>query len=201
MDSSVWALATEIIISIFGTKGATEVAVESVTAKGVRFANQNLWHRPLGSLTEVRLGANIPWRCASPIIYSVKGVMGNNRTIGEAFHITSDEWLTWNQLHEIAGRAAGAPTLDIVHVPTDLINAFDPAWGAGLLGDKSASMVFDNTKIKRISPEFMCTVPWEQGAQEMVEWYDGDASRRVVDGEFDALTDRIIAAYEGAFPV
>jgi nucleoside-diphosphate-sugar epimerase len=129
------------------------------------------------------------------------GLMGNNRTIGEAFHITSDEWLTWNQLHEIAGRAAGAPTLDIVHVPTDLINAFDPAWGAGLLGDKSASMVFDNTKIKRISPEFMCTVPWEQGAQEMVEWYDGDASRRVVDGEFDALTDRIIAAYEGAFPV
>jgi len=61
-------------------------------------------------------------------------------------------------------------------------------------------MVFDNTKIKRISPEFMCTVPWEQGAQEMVEWYDGDAERRVVDDGFDALTDRIIAAYEGAWP-
>jgi len=128
------------------------------------------------------------------------GLMGNNRAIGEAFHITSDEWLTWNQLHEIAGRAAAAPPLEIVHVPSDLINAFDPAWGAGLLGDKSVSMVFDNTKIKRISPEFMCTVPWEQGAQEMVEWYDGDAERRVVDDGFDALTDRIIAAYEGAWP-
>jgi nucleoside-diphosphate-sugar epimerase len=129
------------------------------------------------------------------------GLLGNNRAIGEAFHITSDELLTWNQLHEIAGRAAGAPPLDIVHVPSDLINAFEPAWGVGLLGDKGASMVFDNTKIKRISPEFMCTVPWEQGAQEMVEWYDGDASRRVVDEEYNAMADRIIAAYEGAFPV
>jgi nucleoside-diphosphate-sugar epimerase len=127
------------------------------------------------------------------------GLMGNNRAIGEAFHITSDEWLTWNQLHEIAGRAAGAPPLDIVHVPSDLINAFDPAWGAGLLGDKAASMVFDNTKIKRVAPEFVCTVPYEQGAREMVEWYDGDESRRVVDEEFNALTDRIITAYEGAF--
>jgi hypothetical protein len=61
-------------------------------------------------------------------------------------------------------------------------------------------MVFDNTKIKRISPEFMSTTPYEQGAQEMVEWYDGDESRRVVDDEFNELTDRIIAAYERAWP-
>jgi len=128
------------------------------------------------------------------------GLLGNSRAIAEAFHITSDELLTWNQLHEIAGRAAGAPPLDIVHVPSDLINAFDPGWGAGLLGDKAASMVFDNTKIKRISPEFMSTTPYEQGAQEMVEWYDGDESRRVVDDEFNELTDRIIAAYERAWP-
>lgn len=129
------------------------------------------------------------------------GLLGNNRAIGEAFHITSDELLTWNQLHEIAGRAAGAPPLDIVHVPSDLINAFDTDWGVGLLGDKAASMIFDNTKIKRLSPEFMCTVPYEMGAKEMVEWYDADPARQVVDEEFNALTDRIIAAYEGAFPV
>lgn len=127
------------------------------------------------------------------------GLMGNSRAIGEAFHITSDELLTWNQLHEIAGLAAGAPPLDIVHVPSDLINAFDPAWGAGLLGDKAASMVFDNTKIKRISPEFRCTVPYEQGAREMIEWYDADESRREVDEDFNSLTDRIISAYERAW--
>ena len=123
-------------------------------------------------------------------------LLGNNRAIGEAFHITSDELLTWNQIHEITGRAAGAPPLQIVHVPSDLINAFDPAWGAGLLGDKAASMIFDNTKIKRISPDLTCTVPYERGAREIIAWYDADPKRQTVNAEFNALTDRIIAAYE-----
>ena len=127
------------------------------------------------------------------------GLLGNNRAIAEAFHITSDELLTWNQLHEIMGRAAGAPPLEVVHAPSDLINKFDPAWGAGLLGDKTASMIFDNTKIKRVSPEFRCTVPFEQGAREIAAWYDADPSRQVVDEKFNALTDRIIAAQEKAF--
>ena len=127
------------------------------------------------------------------------GLLGNNRAIGEAFHITSDELLTWNQLHEITARAAGAPPLQVVHVPSDLINAFDKNWGAGLLGDKAASMVFDNTKIKRVSPEFRCTVPYERGAQEIIAWYDADPKRQVVNEEFNALTDRIIAAQERAW--
>jgi nucleoside-diphosphate-sugar epimerase len=127
------------------------------------------------------------------------GLLGNSRAIGEAFHITSDELLTWNQLHEIAARAAGAPPPQIVHIPSDLINAFDSNWGAGLLGDKAASMIFDNSKIKHISPDFVCTVPYERGAKEMVEWYDADPSRQVIDAEFNALTDRIIVAYERAW--
>jgi len=127
------------------------------------------------------------------------GLLGNSRAIGEAFHITSDELLTWNQLHEIAARAAGAPPPQIVHIPSDLINAFDSNWGAGLLGDKAASMIFDNSKIKRISPDFVCTVPYERGAKEMVDWYDADPSRKVIDAEFNVLTDRIIAAYERAW--
>ncbi|MDQ3248241.1 MAG: SDR family oxidoreductase [Chloroflexota bacterium] len=127
-------------------------------------------------------------------------LLGNNRAIGEAFHITSDELLTWNQIHEILARAAGAPPLQIVHVPSDLINAYDANWGAGLLGDKTNSMIFDNTKIKRIAGDFACTTPFTRGAEEMIAWYDGDAARRVVNTEFNALTDRIIAAYETAWP-
>jgi nucleoside-diphosphate-sugar epimerase len=126
-------------------------------------------------------------------------LLGNSRAIGEAFHITSDELLTWNQLHEITARAAGASKPQLVHVPSDLINAFDKSWGAGLLGDKAASMVFDNTKIKRISPEFKCTTPFERGAREIVAWYDADPKRQVVNEEFNALTDRIIAAQERAW--
>lgn len=127
------------------------------------------------------------------------GLLGNNRAIGEAFHITSDELLTWNQIHEILARAAGAPPPQIVHVPSDLINAFDGRWGAGLLGDKTNTMVFDNTKIKRVSPDFTCTIPYERGAQEVIHWFDADPARQVVSDEFNQLTDRIIAAYERAW--
>lgn len=127
------------------------------------------------------------------------GLLGNNRAIGEAFHITSDELLTWNQIHEIIAKAAGAPPPDIVHVPSDLINAFDERWGAGLLGDKANSMIFDNSKIKRIVPDFACTVPYTRGAEEVIAWYDADPARQVVDAEFNALTDKIIAAQERAW--
>ncbi|MCB0096538.1 MAG: SDR family oxidoreductase [Caldilineaceae bacterium] len=127
------------------------------------------------------------------------GLLGNNRAIGEAFHITSDELITWNQIHEMLARAAGAPPPQIVHVPSDLLNAFDARWGAGLLGDKTNSMIFDNTKIKRISPDFACTIPYERGAQEVISWFDADPARQVVSDEFNQLTDRIIAAYERAW--
>lgn len=127
------------------------------------------------------------------------GLLGNNRAIGETFHITSDELLTWNQLHQIVARAADAPPPQLVHVPSDLINAFDANWGAGLLGDKANSMIFDNTKIRRISPDFTCTIPYERGAQEVIAWFDADRARQVVNADFNTLTDRIIAAYERAW--
>jgi len=125
------------------------------------------------------------------------GLLGNPRTLGEAFHVTSDEVLTWNQIHEILGRAAGVEP-KLVHVPSEAIARYDAEWGAGLLGDKAHSMVFDNSKVKALVPGFVATVPYEVGAREVLGWYDADASRRAVDLEFDALTDRIIDAYASA---
>ncbi len=125
------------------------------------------------------------------------GLLGNRRTLGEAFHVTTDEVLTWNQIHEILGRAAGVEP-ELVHVPSEVIAKYDAGWGAGLLGDKAHSMVFDNSKLKSVVPGFVATIPYEQGAHEVLAWYDADASRRVVDREFDALTDRIIRAQAGA---
>lgn len=126
------------------------------------------------------------------------GLLGNPRAVGETFHITSDELLTWNQIHEILARAAGAPPPKLVHVPSDVIATYDAGWGAGLLGDKTHSMIFDNSKIKRFVPTFAATTPYEAGAREVLAWYDADASRRTVSAEFDALTDRIIAAQSRA---
>ena len=126
------------------------------------------------------------------------GLLGNNRAIGETFHITSDEWLPWDRIVQLMAYAAGT-TANIVHIPSDMIAKFDPNWGAGLLGDKAHSMVFDNSKIKRIVPDFAATIPFAQGAAEIMAYYDGDPARQVVDAELDALMDRIIAAYESGW--
>jgi nucleoside-diphosphate-sugar epimerase len=121
------------------------------------------------------------------------GLLGNPHTLGEAFHITSDELLTWNQIHELLATAAGCEA-KLVHVPSDVIHHFDRHWGDGLLGDKTHSMIFDNSKIKSVVPEFSATIPYAQGSREIMAWYDADPARRTVDPEFDALTERIIAA-------
>lgn len=128
------------------------------------------------------------------------GLLGDHRTIGEAFHITSDETLTWDQIHRIFASAAGAAAPQVVHVPSDVLAAYDPAWGAGLLGDKAHSMVFDNTKIKRFVPDFAASIPFSLGAKEVIAWYDEDAARRTVNEPFNRLTDEIIAAQQRAFP-
>ena len=128
------------------------------------------------------------------------GLLGNPHAIGETFHITSDEWLSWNQIFTIIAQAAGVAEPRLVHVPSDLIAAFDPRWGASLLGDKAHSMIFDNSKIRRVVPEFHPKIPFWQGAKEIMAWYDADPARQVVNPDFDALQERIIAAVESAYP-
>jgi nucleoside-diphosphate-sugar epimerase len=87
-----------------------------------------------------------------------------------------------------------------VHVPSELIAAYDPVWGASLLGDKAHSMIFDNSKIRRLVPQFQPVIPFWQGAQEIMAWYDADASRQVVDPHVDEIQDRLVAAMKKAWP-
>ena len=127
------------------------------------------------------------------------GLLGNSHAIGEAVHITSDESLNWNQIFEIVARAAGTEPR-LVHVPSDVVAAYDPNWGAGLLGDKSHSMVFDNSKIKRLVPDFVCRIPFSRGAEEILAWYNADPARRKVNADFNRVCDRILAAWESIWP-
>lgn len=127
------------------------------------------------------------------------GLLGNPHAIGETFHITSDEWLSWNQIHEIVARAAGT-TAQLVYVPSQVIAAYDPDWGAALLGDKAHSMIFDNTKIKRVVPEFRATIPFSRGVEEVMAWYDENPARQKIDEHIDSLMDRMIADYEAMLP-
>ena len=121
-------------------------------------------------------------------------LLGHPRTLGEAIHITSDDVLTWNQIAWSLAAALGV-TARLVHVPSDAIAVADPDWGAGLLGDKAHSMVFDNAKLRSIVPGWRAVIPFEQGAREIVEWYLADPARQVTDAALDAVMDKLAAAW------
>lgn len=121
-------------------------------------------------------------------------LLGHPRAVGDVFHITSDDVLTWNQIVETLAAAAGVAAR-IVHVPSDAIAAADPEWGAGLLGDKAHSMVFDNSKLRSLVPGFVARIPFERGAREIVDWYDEDPSRQRIDTRLDAVMDKLVETW------
>lgn len=123
------------------------------------------------------------------------GLLGHPMAIGESFHITSDEVLTWNQITEYLATAAGVDDPRIVHVPSEAIAAADPAWGDGLLGDKAHSMVFDNSKVRALVPDFVATIPYQQGAREVIDWFDAEPARAEVDEKVNTLVDRLVETY------
>jgi len=126
------------------------------------------------------------------------GLLGHPYALGEEFHITGDEWLTWNEIFRLTAQAAGVEA-KVVHVPSDLIAQEDPNWGAGLLGDKAYSMLFDNSKIRRLVPDFACSIPFAHGIREVMEWYRADPKRQVVDAGFNATCDRVLARMKRAW--
>jgi nucleoside-diphosphate-sugar epimerase len=123
-------------------------------------------------------------------------LLGDPRAIGDSFHITSDEILTWNQIAATLAAAAGVEAR-IVHVPSDVIAAVDPQWGAGLLGDKAHSMIFDNSKLRSLVPGFAATIPFWRGAREIMAWHDADPSRQRINPTLDSTIDKLVAAYRG----
>jgi nucleoside-diphosphate-sugar epimerase len=121
------------------------------------------------------------------------GLLGNPRAIGETFHITSDEQLTWDGIHMAIGRALRV-TPELVHVPSEVIARFDPEIGAGLLGDKQYSVIFDNSKIKRYVPGFSVNITFAEGMRRGVAWVNEDPKRRVITEATNALQDRLVEA-------
>ena len=121
-------------------------------------------------------------------------LLAHTRTLGDAIQITSDDVLTWNQIAEALAAALGV-SAQVVHVPSDAIAAADPDWGAGLLGDKAHSMIFDNAKVRGLVPGWRAVIPFEQGAREIVDWYRADPARQVTDARLDAVMDKLAAAW------
>ncbi len=123
------------------------------------------------------------------------GLMGNPRAIGESVHITSDEVLTWNQIHEIVAEALGVKA-NLIHMSTDFITACAPERKEAMMGDIAHSVIVDNSKIKKLVPEFCATVRYDQGARKGVEYMLSHPETQIPDPEFDQWCDDMIAAYE-----
>jgi nucleoside-diphosphate-sugar epimerase len=167
----------------------------------------NAWQKPYTVIDRMRRGSRIIvpgdgtsiWTLThnSDFAKGLIGLFGRNEAIGEEFHITSDESLSWNQIYELVGAAAGVVP-NILHVPTEAIVASDPEEAGSLWGDKSHCAVFDNSKLRALVPDFRATVPLSKGLRESVAWFDADAGRQEVDHAANLRWDRLAAVYEEA---
>jgi nucleoside-diphosphate-sugar epimerase len=127
------------------------------------------------------------------------GMLGAKNTIGEVFHITSDEALTWNEIYVALGKALGKTPI-LVQIPTEFIVDYAEThhvyeFRGSLMGDKAVEAVFDNAKIKRIVPEFKTTIKFEQGIRLTLDWFDAEPTRKIVNEEMNQFIDTLIEAY------
>ncbi len=130
------------------------------------------------------------------------GLMGNENAVGEAFQITGDETLTWDQIHRIIADALGVK-LNAYHVATEYLAAVGDQYGydftGSLAGDKSVSVVFDNRKLKRLVPQMKTSVSFRQGVRIALDYVLSHPEEcQKEDPEFDAWCDRVVAALETA---
>ena len=124
------------------------------------------------------------------------GLMGLPQATGNAFQITSDEILTWNQIHEIIADAVGVKP-NIVHISSNFLCEYDDSFKGSLWGDKSYSVIFDNTKIKTFVPGFCCIIPFSEGIKRTLAWFEADPKRMVIKKETNDKIDDIIKKYGG----
>lgn len=128
------------------------------------------------------------------------GLLGNPKAIGEAFQIMSDESLTWNQVYKCVADALGV-AFHPYYVSSEFLAAVAPKeydFTGNLLGDKSVTVVFDCSKLKRVVPGFQATTRFHEGVRRCVAYLLSHPELQVEDEEFDAWCDQVIAAQEQA---
>ena len=143
-----------------------------------------------------------PWTIthAEDFAQGLLGLLGNAGALGEDFQITSDEALTWDELYTQTAAAAGAPAPQLVHIPSELLIAWNPEMEGTLLGDKSHTAIFDNAKLRRAVPSFRPRIAYRDGIRRSLAWFDADPARRRLPLENDAHIEKVLAAYAKAWP-
>jgi len=168
----------------------------------------NAWQQPWTAIDRMRRGAPliIPgdgtslWTIThnSDFAQGLIGLFGEPAALGQAFHITSDEALTWNQIFAETADAAGVTVPKFVHISSDFIISCVPTVEGTLLGDKAVSAIFDNTKIKRLVPGFAAKTPFATGIRRTLAWFEADPDRQQIDAEMNRRWDKLISCYDRA---
>ena len=123
------------------------------------------------------------------------GLLGLTQAIGHAFHITSDEILSWNMIYKILADSLGREA-KIVHIASDFICKIEPSFTGTLLADKAESVIFDNAKIKTFVPAFKAIIPFATGIKRTLNWLDENPERKIVNADKNSKIERILKAYQ-----
>ena len=126
------------------------------------------------------------------------GLFALTKAIGNAYHITSDEVLTWDMIFQEVGKAVGMEP-EIIHAPSDVIAKEDPSAVAGLIGDKQWSLIFDNSKIKNAVPGYVATIPFSIGIRRTIYWFEEKSERMIINPATNAVIDGVIKRMERAW--
>ena len=170
-----------------------------VALHGKKGSWQTLWRMLQGKSVIIPGDGTALWTLthASDFAKGYVGLMGNPRVLANAYHITSDEGLTWNQIYQVIAKALNVE-LHAVHIPSDLLAHWGKEYDlqGALLGDKSANVIFDNSKIKRTVPEFICSVSMAEGLTRAARAMADHPEMQTMDPEFDRWCDRVIDCYQ-----
>jgi nucleoside-diphosphate-sugar epimerase len=139
---------------------------------------------------------------AADFAVGLVGLIGNWQAVGESFHITSDDVLTWNGIYESIGHAVGRPAR-LVHVPSEFLPLAAPDWfwSDGIVGDQQHSVVLDNSKIRRYVPSFAPRITWSTGVRRLLAWRAEHAAQTQPDTDTNAIIDRLVGGYHEAAKV
>jgi len=172
----------KIPLGVYGNNGTWQVAQRMLDGKAVIIHGDgsSLW-----TMTHTRDHAK-----------GFIGLMGNPTAIGEAIHITSDESLTWNQIYGAIAGALGV-RLQAIHIPSWTLHRNSPYdFEGGLIGDKANSVIFDNSKLKRLVPGFEAATPFSKGVAETAAHILEHPEFQEHDPAFDAWCDEMINRYQ-----
>ncbi len=167
-----------------------------VSSAGYTFAARLLSGRPVF----VPDDGEILWTLTTSRDFAagLAGLVGNEAALGERFHITSDEALSWNAIYAEAARALGARAPTVEKIPTEFICKVEPSLEAKLKGDKANTALFDNSKIKRVVPDFACRDSVRDGMEAAAAWFDAHSDQKLSDPAIDAIWDRVIEAWRSS---